>query len=137
MKIKYLPHTADIRMKIEGSSFKEILAAGVLGMANILKDGACNSKGIMNLKVEVAIEAADKTCLMIDLLSDVLSHSYTSKGIFCEIYFNELSDNNAIAVVQGYRTNGFDEEIKAVTYHEAQVVMNKDNRWETIIIFDI
>ena len=42
-----------------------------------------------------------------------------------------------ILKLSGTRINNFDEEIKAVTYHEANVIKNKKGLWETCIIFDI
>ena len=42
-----------------------------------------------------------------------------------------------IADISGIPVNEFDEEIKAVTYHEAHVSKINDKQWETYIIFDI
>lgn len=136
MKIEFLPHTADIRMKIEGSTLEELFVAGVLGMGNILKEGFCNQNGVLVHTFKIEITAADQTCLLIDFLSEVLSISYAEKAIFCEVEFLKLTQATLIAEIHGKRVEGFDEEIKAVTYHEAEVHGN-NRGWETLIIFDI
>jgi SHS2 domain-containing protein len=41
MDIEYLPHTADIRMKIQGSSLEELFLNAIRGMNDILKQGFC------------------------------------------------------------------------------------------------
>lgn len=138
MKIRFLPHTADIRMKIEGSSLEELFTAGVLGMGNILKDGFCDKNSPFMLKLKIELTAHDETCLLIDFLSEVLSTSYAEKAIFCDVKFFELTTKKIRAEIHGrQQTQGFDEEIKAVTYHEADVQKNNNRDWETLIIFDI
>ena len=137
LKIQYLPHTADIRMKIEGATFKELFMAGTLGMAKILKEGICDTNVSFDRKSKIEVQAVDETCLLIDFLSEILSHSYAEKSVFCKLNFSKLTATHAIADIYGKRTTGFDEEIKAVTYHEAQVVEIHENSWETFIIFDI
>ena len=138
MKIQYLPHTADIRMKIEGSTLEELFMAGVLGMGNILREGFCDKNGPFVLKSKIELMAQDQTCLLIDFLSWVLSTSYSEKAIFCEVVFFELTRKKIRVEIHGsQQAQGFDEEIKAVTYHEADVHKNNNGDWVTLIIFDI
>ncbi len=35
------------------------------------------------------------------------------------------------------QAGGYEEEIKAVTYHEAEVIQNHKGIWEMIVIFDL
>lgn len=138
MKISYLPHTADIRMKIVGSTLEELFTAGVLGIGNILRNGFCDKNGPFEFKSRIELLAQNETCLIIDFLSEVLSISYAEKAIFCEVVFFELTTTKIKAEIHGrHQAGGFDEEIKAVTYHEADVHKNNNEDWETIIILDI
>lgn len=137
MNIVYLPHTADIRMGIQGSHLIELFQAGVLGMGNILKEGICEKKAYDSIKYKIDIKAIDPTCLLIDFLSEILSTSYAEKIVFCKVKFLKLIHERAIAEIQGVKVEEFDEEIKAVTYHEADVHRTDNGHWETIIIFDI
>ncbi|NNJ88852.1 MAG: archease [Eudoraea sp.] len=138
MNIQYLPHTADIRMRITGTGLEDLFRAGVIGMGNILKSRFCDRKDRLSLKRQIDITASDGTCLLIDFLSEVLSASCAEKAIFCEVHFFELSERIIRAAIFGRPYNqGFDEEIKAVTYHEADVQRNNEGDWETTIIFDI
>ncbi|WP_273568064.1 archease [Maribacter halichondriae] len=137
MTIEYLPHTADIRMKIGGSSVEELFQAGVIGMGNILKEGFCDKNKSSNIKSKIEIVALDQTCLLIDLLSEVLSTSYSEKSIFCKVLFTKFTRTKAVVEIYGTRVEGFNEEIKAVTYHEANVHKDNHGNWETLVIFDI
>jgi SHS2 domain-containing protein len=137
MKIEYLPHTADIRMKIEGSHLEELFRAGVIGMSNILRDGFCDQNVEFDRKSMLEVTASDGTCLLIDFLSEVLSASYAEKAVYCEVDFLDFTPHHTVAEIRGKQIQSFDEEIKAVTYHEADVRKNNKDQWETLVIFDI
>jgi SHS2 domain-containing protein len=137
MKIQYVPHTADIRMKIEGATLQDLFKAGLKGMGEILKTGLCERNTVFNIRREIRISGADYTCLLIDFLSEVLSLTYTEKSIFCEVTFKEFEAYEITAEIKGVKIESFEEEIKAVTYHEAQVEKVKSRVWKTNIVFDI
>ena len=137
MKIEYLPHTADIRMKVEAASLEELFRAGLLGMSQILNENFCKQKKELPIEVNITISAPDLTCLIVDFLSEVLSSSYTERAIFCKMEVVRISDVAITANLYGAPSTHLDEEIKAVTYHEAQVLQNRARNWETVIVFDI
>lgn len=137
MKIQYLPHTADIRMSIEASNLPELFGLSLRGMANIIKEDFCEAKSHHHLRLELSVDAPDRTCLLIDFLSEVLSLCYVHKAVFCEVDFIELSENLLNAKIAGTQIETYDEEIKAVTYHEAAVEQNVLGNWQTIVVFDI
>lgn len=137
MNITYLPHTADIRMKIESFDVEQLFIAGMIGMGNILKEGFCDKNNPIDCKSKIEIQAMDQTCLLIDFLSEILSHSYAEKSIYCKAEFSLFTSNRIKADIFGSHTNKLDEEIKAVTYHEAQVRKNRNHQWETLVVFDI
>lgn len=137
MKIEYLPHTADIRMNIEGDSLGELFQAGLMGMSRILSEQGCGKVKELSKRAVISISAPDLTCLIVDFLSEVLSISFTEKALFCEMEDVKISKYQFSAILLGTELTTLDEEIKAVTYHEAQVAKNANNKWETRIVFDI
>ena len=136
MKFEFLPHTADIRMRIEGETLPELFDAGIKGMSHILKENQRNKQGQKYSEI-IAVKSADVTCLLIDFLSELLAMSYTKKLVFSEVKFLEFSEQLLSAKVSGSAIDSFDEEIKAVTYHEADIKRNKSGKWETMVVFDI
>ncbi|NNL15940.1 MAG: archease [Flavobacteriaceae bacterium] len=138
MNIRFLAHTADVRMELEGKSLQELYTLAVKGMGEILKKDFCTQSNNFSKNVTVDIHASDYTNLLIDFLSDVLSISYVEKAIFCSVHILEFSEYNIKAEIKGSDVKMFDEEIKAVTYHEANVYKDKEDQiWKTCIIFDI
>lgn len=137
MSISYHSHTADVRMLIKANSLEDLFAEGVKGMGNILKDSFCTEPHKFDKKISIEVQASDRTNLLIDFLSDVLSNSCIEKVICCHLEIIDFSENRIKAELFCSNIDQFDEEIKAVTYHEANIIKNKKGDWETSIIFDI
>lgn len=133
-----LSHTADVRVKAEGSSREELFRAALEGMAQIqkakLSESAVESK---KLQVQVVVAAPDISALLIDFLSEALAQSQIEKAIFNAVTFTKLTSGELEAEISGARADGFEEDIKAVTYHGADIVKNEEGNYEATILFDI
>lgn len=130
-----LSHTADVRLKAEGSTPEELFCAALEGMAEI--QSAQRKAQSEKLTKEIKIVSADTTALLIDFLSEALAQSHIEKAVFNEVKFTKLSDTGLEAEIFGERAEGFGEDIKAVTYHGAEVVKNDAGNYEVTILFDI
>lgn len=137
-KIRFLHHTADVRVQIESESQETLFRAGLAAMNRMLKKNGCGKPGALNISRKVEIHSTDVTTLLVDFLSETLTASFTEKALFCQVDFAELTQKHLRAVVSGHSLVAFDNDIKAVTYHEAEVVRDeKTGRWRTSLIFDI
>ncbi len=134
-EFKLEPHVADVRMRVRGDSLEELFAAAVEGLAELVKPGNC--KGEMAVVETFECSAGDTTTLLIDFLSEVLSLSHINRGIFCTVDFEELTETWLRSTIRGTVVESFDEDVKAVTYHEAQVQRDDEGNYESIIVFDI
>ena len=56
---------------------------------------------------------------------------------FCAVDFLEFTETTLRAIIHGAKTEDFEEDVKAVTYHEVEVKKNEAGNYETLIIFDI
>ena len=136
-KYEVLPHTADTRLRVSGSSLVELFSAALEGMNCILKNDFKKLIIAGELFNKLEISSLDETMLLIDFLSEILTLSHKNKACY-KINGFEILDNSKIkAVLEGSRIDGFDEDIKAVTYTEAKIIKNEQNQYETIIVFDI
>lgn len=133
MAFEMLEHTADIRMLVKGKNLKELFREALRGMAEILKKGSVNKK----IKREISTESPDKNALLIDFMNEVLYQSQINKEVYADVKFLEFSETKLKAEIYGAAVENFDEDIKAVTYHEAEIKQNEKGEWETIIIFDV
>lgn len=137
MSVTYLSHTADVRMLIGAETLEELFAEGVKGMGHTLKENFCAEHNKIDSVETIEVKASDYTSLLINFLSDVLSKSFIEIMLYCKIEILELEKYTVKARLYGSRVDSFDEEIKAVTFHEAHVAKNDMEHWETMIIFDI
>lgn len=124
-------------MLIKAKTLQDLFSEGVKGMSNILKESLCNKPHKINKKIIIEVQASDNTNLLIDFLSNVLSNSFIEKAIYCHIKIIEFSEFKIKSELSGSNIDRFDEEIKAVTYHEANIIKNNKDLWETYVIFDI
>ena len=137
MRYEFLPHTADIRMRISGTDLADLFKAGVRGMASVLKDGICSKGAAAELERSFELESSDRTALLIDFLSEVLTCCYVENAVFCAVRFTQIDETGLACTVYGFPVDHLDEEIKAVTYTEAHVVKAENGSWETDVVFDI
>jgi SHS2 domain-containing protein len=132
---KILEHTADLRLLCEGSTLEDLFTAAFEGMSEIIKKEYDDSQ--QGVKKEIKLAAADETALLIDFLSEVLTQSHVNRAVFINLKIKKIKSTEIDAEIYGYKSDGFDEDIKAVTYHEAQIRKNIEGNLETIIVFDI
>ncbi|MEK6901773.1 MAG: archease [Nanoarchaeota archaeon] len=134
---RVIPHTADIRLKVEGDTLRELFAAALDGMNEITKRNFCQNVKEFTLKHSISLSSLDKTSLLIDFLSEVLYYINKDRAIFCKVEFKKLADTNLKASILGSQVDAFDEDIKAVTYHEVEIKKNSKGNYETKIVFDV
>lgn len=130
-------HTADVRLLLEGSTLEELFEAGLSGMNHIMKKNMCDEKTGYEFVYEMKINSPDTTSLLIDFLSEVLTLSHINKAVYCRAVFSMLSEKSLECNVFGKAVEEFDEDVKAVSYHEAEVKNNETGNFITNIIFDI
>jgi len=130
-----LPHTSDFRLKINGNNIEELFLGAIAGMNSVIKTGDLSEKKEVSVNIEIYSE--DASMLLIDFLSEVLSISHIKKAIFSEILFNSLTNKELNANVKGFEVDGFDEDIKAVSYSETEIRRNDTGQFEAIVVFDI
>lgn len=135
MPYKILKHTADVRLKVEAKTMTSFFKEALSGMNRISK--AKIKKNSPIFKRKISIESSDKTALLVDFLNEVLSLNNIYKETYTDAVFNKISENFIEAELEGRAVEEFGEDIKAATYHEADVKQNKKGNWETIIVFDI
>ena len=137
MKYEFLPHTADIRMRLNGTDLADLFNAGVRGMASVLMGDICSDPGDIIVEKRILLKSSDSTSLLIDFLSEVLTLSYVENAVFCSVLFSSIDENALEGILYGHPVDQWDEEIKAVTYTEASVQQLTDNSLGSDVVFDI
>jgi len=134
---KILPHTADVRLLLTADNLPDLFKAGLEGMNYIKKNSFSEKDSLMKFREVIEVSSVDASMLLVDFLSEILTLSHQHKAIYHEVDFTKFEENSLSAGLIGDMVDGFDEDIKAVTYNETQIKKNKNNKYETIIVFDI
>ncbi len=133
---RFLSHRADIRMEVRAKNLPDLFRFSLRGMAEIIKPGELDKKRLTAV-YKLSIKSPDLTSLLIDFLSEVLTISHLQQIVFYQVDFIKLEPTRLVAKIYGAKVDRFEEDIKAVTYHQAEVKQDKQGVYHTIIVFDI
>ncbi len=136
-KYEQLDHAGDIRIKIYGGSFKELFENAGYALFDLITD---IDKINADSTEYVEVSGVDREELIVNWLAELNYLFLTESKIFNKFDIEHLTDTELSATVFGEKFNPFHHElkneIKAVTFHDLQIV-EKRNHWETKIVFDI
>lgn len=132
---EFLPHTADIRMRVTAPDLPELFRDALRGMMTVLRPERERAEPVRH---PVSVESADATALLIDFLNDALALALTNREAFDDLVVLDLDPENAFlrGEVGGHKVSSFGDDVKAVTYHEANLTPGGEG-WETLVVFDI
>ncbi len=140
-----VPHTADLKIRAYGSSLQELFQHALQGMFQCMRPVAteCHYRNerllcpTLTVVRPVGVNSPDVNALLVDFLSYALYLSDVHNEAYLNVAISSLTSTAIIAQLQGVPITGFQEsEIKAVTYHDLNVVQ-KEGLWQTEIVFDI
>ena len=140
-----LPHTADIKIRVYGSTMKELFRNALVGMFNIVRPIAsgCSYENdrlvcpSLPERHDIQVRAIDRDALLVDFLSEALYLSDVHDEAYLDVTIHELDNQNIKATLHGVKISGFEVvEIKAVTHHDLRIT-KKDGVWQADIVFDI
>lgn len=133
----FQPHTADVRMHVVADSLEELYIGALQGMNELLNRTTDCEPCSFPIVANVDVSSNDPTSLLIDFLNEVLTRTLLDKALFCRITHVTVAPDRICASLRGTPIEMFDEDIKAVTYHGANVLRDVDGRFEVTVVFDI
>lgn len=133
----FLSHTADIAVLLRADTVEGLFSAGLHAMNEVLREGFCAGASPPEIRTPLNVQSIDDTALLIDFLSEALTLSYLHRCLYCTVDIEIKKDSALQAFLHGCPVDGFTDDVKAVTYHDAEIRRAADGRWETPVIFDI
>lgn len=132
---EFISHTADVRICSYGRTLEELFVNSLKAIYSILKKDYSKTNKLSE-EIEIKVKSFDNVTLLIDFLSEVLTQVYINKAILeCQkIIFK--GENELSAYFDGYKQDFFDKDVKAITYHEAEINI-KDGLFSAKFILDI
>jgi SHS2 domain-containing protein len=129
-----LQHTADIRIRVVAPTREELFREAVDALMEAMKPVAA-ARIARVARDDIAVESPDLTSLLVDFLGEVLLRCHTRRHSWSVVRIS-LTDQSADAELKGTPVEHFEEDVKAVTYHEADVRQTGDG-WTTTLVLDV
>ena len=125
-------HTADWALLIWALDLSGLFVQAALGM-NKLTDIRLDK--LQRETREITLTAPDMETLLVTFLEELLFYSETD-GMGFDQFTLEVKGNRLFAVLIGSPILSRKKEIKAVTFHNLSI-QNKNNKYQTEIVFDV
>ena len=133
--VKILDHVSDIKIEVTsdtmGGLYRESLEAVSSLMADLPIPG---EKSIGSVAIKWDRLPPEEQ--LIEFLSEAISLSHTKKAV-CIIEWIKFGEKNNQASLEFFQRDGFNTDVKAVTYHEASFEKLKEGGWRSVFILDI
>jgi SHS2 domain-containing protein len=133
MPYRWLEHTADIRLRVTGATRKRLFRDALRGLAAAMRPRAAGAP----VERRLTLEAGDATALLVDFLGEALALMQARRESYRHARFARLSEHRLEATLRGATVEGVDEDVKAVTYHEAAVAAGAGGGWQTNLVLDV
>ena len=134
---RIIDHTADLGIIVEGPNRRELFKRAALALTDLLTDIRQLSPGYTET---VTIKGHDLQDLLINWLREIL-YLWNGRNLFAtDIHIHEMSGTTLSARIAFTAYNPerhtVKREIKAVTYHQAEVV-KANHQWIARVICDV
>jgi len=130
-------HTADLGLVIRGASEEDLFANAAFAVFDIITDlGRVESRD----KRRIVVEGDSPEDLLINFIREILYLYNGERWLLKELRVTKLGERVLEAEARGEPFDGqkheICKEIKAVTYHQAQIRKTPDG-WTARVIFDV
>ena len=129
-----IDHTADRALRIYGSNLGNLFLNAALGMNSLIITAPIS--GSEHQEKFVALEAIDTESLLVDWLSELAYWAEIEMLVFEEFKIESVSSTHIRARLYGTRVKKLKKHIKAVTYHNLDIVQTDEGMTATVV-FDV
>jgi SHS2 domain-containing protein len=129
-----IEHTADWALRVRGRGLAELLTNAARGMVSlIVADPAALPSDVAQ---ELELEAIDAESLLVDWLSELAYWAEAEMLIFHRFELQDVSPTSLRATIRGGHAPDLKKHIKAVTYHNLEIVETVEGL-EATVVFDV
>jgi SHS2 domain-containing protein len=134
MGFEEIEHTADKALRIFAINLKELLISAAQGMTQLMVGDV--SKISTEIEKSIELQAVDAETLLVEWLSELAYWAEIEMLVFKKFKITEVTATRLQATVLGGKVMELEKQIKAVTYHNLEI-MKTPNGLEVTIVFDV
>ena len=137
MGYRIFDHTADLGVEVTGATLEELYAGAAFALFDLLTDLSSVRAGVAR---EIVVSGEDPADLLVNFLREIL-YGWNGDGFLMKsCLIREVKPKRLKALLRGEpfdpARHRIQQEIKAVTYHQASVEKMGDG-WVARVIFDV
>jgi SHS2 domain-containing protein len=134
MGFEEVEHTADRALRIFGINLRELMISAARGMTQLMVGNT--SKISTEIEKSIELQAVDAESLLVEWLSELAYWAETEMLIFKKFRITDVSATRLQATVSGGKAAELEKHIKAVTYHNLEIIQTPKGL-EATIVFDV
>jgi len=129
-----IEHTADRALRIYGRNLEELLLNAAFGLNRLM--GADEDPGATPQTKSIVLDAEDAEGLLVEWLSELAFWAESEMLVFGKFDLQTVSATHIRAAVAGRQVTKLERHIKAVTYHNLEIVKTETGL-EATVVFDV
>lgn len=131
-------HTADWALHIRGPDLRALLVNAAHGLRYLLvpDDETVPSGLTPAVTMEITLDAYDAESLLVNWLTELAYWTEKDGVVFHTFVLDEVMPTHLHAVVQGGPVTNLQKHVKAVTYHNLEIVATEQGL-EATVVFDV
>ena len=134
MGFEEIEHTADHALKVYGKDLRELFISAAQGMTSLML------ADISGVSAEIAkaikLETIDTESLLVEWLNELAYWAEVEMIVFSTFKIHTITATAIDASTMGARVAALEKNIKAVTYHNLNIVKTRQGL-EATIVFDV
>lgn len=129
-----IDHTADWALRVYGRTLADLFIHAAQGMASLM---VANPDAIERQETfEIELDAYDAESLLVDWLTELAYWAEMEQMVGQEFVMTAVSSTHLQAIVRGGKAEELQKHIKAVTFHNLEI-LETANGLEVTIVFDV
>ncbi len=134
-----LTDAAAVRLRIRAKKLEDLFRFALKGVASFLKPEFEKMRDRSErVRHAVSVEAVDLSSVLIEFLSAAIAASDGARALFTDAKFKKFGENFIEGEFVGATVDGFDNEIKAVSYEDVDVRRDPETgMYETVLVFEV
>jgi SHS2 domain-containing protein len=132
--VREVEHTADWALRVRGQDLGALFTNAAVGLARLMVEELAT----IPLEVErsITVEALDVESLLVAWLEELAFLAEMESLVFPRVDVSSITPERLVAKVVGGRSAFLQKHIKAVTYHNLEVVQTESG-YEATLVFDV
>jgi SHS2 domain-containing protein len=129
-----IEHTADWALRVRGRDLGELLVNAARGMVSLMISNPPATP--VNVDRIIELESIDAESLLVDWLSELAYWAEAETLVFYQFDLQDVTPTSLQAIVHGGHAPNLKKHIKAVTYHNLEIIETAEGL-EATVVFDV